>query len=119
MFRRSRRRFTIVLLLALALWPTWPAAASAGEAGPAWSRAFQPLDLVLRLWTALTGLWGENGCSLDPSGTCGGGVGGGATTTSDAGCMVDPSGTCGGAGGTETTSGDHGCSPDPNGGCGH
>ena len=118
MFRRSRRRFTIVLLLALALLPAWPAAASAGDVEPAWSRAFQPLDLALRLWEALAGLWRESGCSVDPSGTCGGGPQAG--TTGENGCMVDPSGDCtGGTGGAETTSGDHGCSPDPHGGCGH
>lgn len=138
MFRRSRRRFTIVLLLALALLPAWPAAASSGGIEPAWSRAFQPLDLAFRLWAALASLWGESGCTVDPSGNCFSGPQAGAT--GEAGCMVDPSGACfsgpqagttresgcsldpnggcvGGAGGTEAMSGDHGCSPDPNGGC--
>ena len=134
MFRRSRRRFTILLLLALALLPAWPAAASSGEIEPAWSRAFQSLDLALRLWKALAGLWGESGCSVDPSGTCFSGPQAGAT--GEAGCSLDPSGTCadragGGAPaengcsvdpsgecGADTTTSDAGCSADPNGYCG-
>ncbi len=118
MFRRSRRRFTIGLLLALALLPAWPAAASSGGIEPAWSRALQPLDLALRLWEALAGLWAESGCTVDPSGTCFAGPSDSAT--GEAGCSLDPSGTCAdGAGGTEATTTDHGCSEDPNGACGH
>jgi hypothetical protein len=48
------------------------------------------------LWGALTHLWGMNGCSIDPYGSCGGN----ATApkpplpTLDNGCGIDPYGSC-------------------------
>ena|SRR6185436_8364545 len=112
MFRPSRRRATFLLLLALALVGPWTAAAeAAGRAESAW---LQPWELAGRFWASLVKLWGESGCSLDPSCACGAG------SQAENGCTVDPDGRCAGeAGGAETTTGDNGCSVDPNGGCGH
>lgn len=108
MFRPSRRRSTILLLLALALVGPWTAAAeAAGRAEPAW---LQPWDLAAQIWKSLVGLWDESGCSLDPNGACGAG------SQAESGCSVDPNGRC--AGGAAATTGDHGCSQDPNGRCG-
>jgi hypothetical protein len=137
MFRPSRRRSTILLLLALALVGPWAAAAeAAGRAEPAW---LQPWVLAAQLWNALVDLWGESGCSVDPSGACGAGpqagssaesgcsldpngrcAGGLAGAAAESGCSLDPDGRCaGGAGGAAATTGDNGCTVDPNGGCGH
>jgi|SRR5215213_6653961 len=132
MFRPSRRRSTILLLLALALVGPWTMAAeAAGRADSAWS---QPWDLAAQIWTAFIGLWGESGCSLDPNGACrtdlqvehgcsqdpnGRCAAGAATAVAASGCSLDPDGRCtGGAGGAAATTVDHGCSGDPNGGCG-
>lgn len=132
MFRPSRCRSTILLLLALAFVGPWTAAAeAAGRADSAW---LQPWDLAAQIWNALVGLWGESGCSVDPSGACGsasqaehgcsedpngGCAAGAATAVAESGCSVDPDGRCaGGEGGAAATTGDHGCSQDPNGGCG-
>jgi hypothetical protein len=112
MFRSSRRRTTILFLLALALVGPWTAAAEAADR--AGSALLQPWDIAAQIWNALVGLWDESGCSLDPNGACGAG------SQAESGCTVDPSGRCGGGGGeTTATTGDHGCSADPNGGCGH
>ena len=57
MFRPSRRRVTILLLLLLALVGPWAAAAEAGgNAEPAW---WQPGELAAQIWNALVRLWGD------------------------------------------------------------
>lgn len=87
MFRPSRRRVTIVLLLVLALASPWSAAAeAAGETEPAW---WQPWDLAAQVWDAFVGLWDTSGCSLAPNGTCDAG------SQSQSGCSLDPDGRCG------------------------
>src|SRR3954468_24977511 len=112
MFRSSRHRSTILLLLALALVGPWPAtAAAAGRVEPGWR---QPWDLAAQIWQAVVGLWDESGCSLDPSGTCGSGSQTG--TTAESGCSVGPDGRC--AGGLATAAAESGCSLDPDGRCG-
>jgi len=132
MFRPSRHRFAILLLLALALVGPWATAAeAAGRADSAW---LQSWDLAAQIWNVLVGLWGDHGCSVDPNGACGAGLqvehgcsqdpnggcaAGAATAVAESGCTVDPNGRCaGGAGGAAATTVDHGCSGDPNGGCG-
>lgn len=110
MFRPSRRRFTLLLLLALAFVTPWQTAAEA--AGPAASPGWQPWGLAAQLWNAFLGFWSESGCSLDPSGVCGTG------SQADHGCSNDPNGRCASGEGSAATTGDHGCSSDPNGGCG-
>lgn len=131
MFRPSRRRFTILLLLALAFMAPWHAAAEAAD-GPAASPGWQPWELAEQLWNAFLGLWSDNGCLIDPNGACGAGsqaesgctvdpdgrcAGGPVTAAAESGCTVDPNGRCGGGEGPAATTGDHGCSGDPNGGC--
>jgi hypothetical protein len=131
MFRPSRRRFTILLLLALAFVAPWHKAAEA--AGPAASPGWQTWKLAAQLWSTFSGLWSEAGCLVDPSGVCGGGsqaehgcsedpngrcAAGPVTATAESGCTIDPDGRCGGEAGSSATTGDHGCSSDPNGGCG-
>lgn len=108
MFRPSRRRVTILLLLVLALVGPWAAAAEAG--GRAEPALWQSWDLAARFWAALIELWGQSGCSLDPDGTCGAG------SQSQSGCSVDPSGRC--VGGGATPASQSGCTVDPSGGCG-
>jgi hypothetical protein len=106
MFRPSSRRSTLLFLLALVLLAVpWPAEAGTG-AGTAW---FQPWDLAARLWETFVGLWNQNGCSVDPSGTCGTG------SQANNGCSLDPDGRCAGSPAGSTV--DNGCSVDPNGGC--
>jgi hypothetical protein len=119
MFRPSRIRGTVLLLLALALWgPLLATAEAGGVAEPAGSRGFDPWRLAAQLWTSLSGLWDENGCSLDPDGRCAGGVAGAATESLDEGCSVDPDGRCDrGAANAATESLDEGCSLDPSGRC--
>jgi ABC-type sugar transport system substrate-binding protein len=90
MFRPSRRRVTILLLLALALVGPWTAAAQPG--GSAERAAWQPWDLASRFWAAVIELWGESGCSVGPDGRCAGGT---PTSATQSGCSLDPSGRCG------------------------
>lgn len=130
MSRPSRRRSTILLLVALSLVGTGrPATEAAGTESGWW----QSWNLAAWFWESLFELWGEEGCSADPNGTCGSGsqvehgcsadpngrcVGGSATaegSQGNHGCSVDPNGRCA----SEAITGDNGCSLDPNGTCGH
>ncbi len=123
----SFRRKIAVLLLAGSLAASWALAEPPRTLpGPDRAGTFEwaRLDLLTRFWNALTSLWGENGCSVDPFGRCIPGTRSGtsgATTTGDAGCSVDPNGRCipgtgEGTSGAPTT-GDAGCSVDPFGRC--
>jgi hypothetical protein len=89
-------------------------------ANPAWGTNFerQPLpaaDLLGRLWSALTGIWAEAGCILDPHGGCGTSA---PVPGTDAGCIIDPNGGCASVQ-TEPPAPrtDEGCIIDPHGGC--
>lgn len=90
----SFRRKIVVLLVAGALVAPWALAEEPRHPGP----DLTPINFLSRLWSAaLTALWGENGCSIDPDGRCIPGPGDGASgsgTTGDNGCSVDPSGHC-------------------------
>lgn len=113
MVRPSRIRCTFLLLLALALLGALPISA---EAEPGGSHGFDPRSLAARLWVSLSGLWSENGCSVDPNGACGASS---QAATAENGCSVDPDGRCAGRpAGAATESLDEGCSVDPSGGCG-
>lgn len=107
MFLPPRRVVTILLLPALVLVGTWPAAEAAGGAEAAGTAWVQPWALAVQLWDVLVGLWGENGCSLDPDGRCGSGA------PAENGCSLDPSGRC--AGSPDRSTAEEGCSVDPNG----
>ncbi|HWM90549.1 MAG TPA: hypothetical protein VN493_07255 [Thermoanaerobaculia bacterium] len=82
----SLRRRISVLLLALVLAAPWSLAAEPRfeQRGAAW-------NLFDRLWGALTSLWSEAGCTLDPSGKC---LGGNVAPMGDNGCTLDPDGRC-------------------------
>lgn len=137
MTRPSRRRLTILLLLALTFVAPWHKSAEA--AGPNSSPRWQAWDLAAQLWNAFSGFWSEAGCLVVPDGACGAGSqvehgcsgdpNGGcaesaATEAAMSGCSLDPDGRCAGGGagsaamGFGGCSGDHGLSSDPNGGCG-
>lgn len=82
----SSRRRIAVLLLALVLAAPWSLAAE-----PRFEQREAAWSLFDRLWGALTSLWSENGCTLDPNGKC---LGGNTAPTGDEGCTVDPNGRC-------------------------
>jgi hypothetical protein len=110
MFRSSRSRFAILLLFVMALLAPWSTPAEAADVEESyWSLALPTWDWGADFWSAVGRLWldaavyrngsrsleaAESGCSVDPSGLCGGGAGGAATATSDAGCSADPNGGC-------------------------
>jgi hypothetical protein len=52
-----------------------------------------PVATVPGFWSALTNLWQEAGCLIDPSGACVSEPEP-VTLSSDAGCIIDPNGTC-------------------------
>jgi len=64
---RSFRCLATVLVLALFLAAPWPAAARPSEAPPSEVKA-RPIHLLLVEW--LEDLWGDAGCTFDPSGGC-------------------------------------------------
>src|ERR1044071_1267522 len=90
----SLRRKIFPLLLACALAAPWTAAAEprrevrphTQEAAPA------PVAFLGRLWSALTSLWAEEGCNIDPNGRCVPNQGSGLTTPADTVCNIDPDG---------------------------
>jgi hypothetical protein len=106
---RSCRFVFIVLLLAVLVQPAWGA-----------SPGGQPLraaGLLDRLWSAMTGIWAEAGCIIDPNGGCA------PTPTApgtDEGCIADPNGGCVAVQAeppAPAPSTDEGCIIDPHGGC--
>src|SRR4051812_24797957 len=48
-----------------------------------------PWDALAQLWTSLTRLWAEEGCTIDPDGHCKNVL---LRPTGDNGCSIDPSG---------------------------
>jgi hypothetical protein len=90
----SRRTIAVLVLAAVLLAPS--AAGAAPRALPANRAVTGALgDLLARFWSSIIALWGDGGCSADPSGRCDTHV----TTppiTPDGGCSVDPSGGCAG-----------------------
>jgi hypothetical protein len=103
-----RRRIAVLLVGAFLLVPCVSAAGPRGGA--------EPMGFLAQLWSTLTAVWSEAGCSIDPYG-CPDGTG--APESPDAGCSMDPNGRCL-PGATEippTPSQDEGCSMDPNGRC--
>lgn len=94
----SLRHKIAVLLLGAVLAAPWVSAA-APQAQPA-PRTAGGFGAVLgRLWSTLTSLWGDEGCSLDPYGRCAGAGGSAASSgaTLDNGCSPDPYGRCTGS----------------------
>lgn len=105
MLRSSLLRIALTAILLFVLF----APAARAEAPAARDFYFSWMDLLGRAWGGFLSLWQENGCSLDPSGSC-------APELDDAqpdnGCSLDPDGRC-----APQPSADNGCSIDPNGGC--
>lgn len=100
----------LVLVLFLATLLAVPSAGwSAGRrfsSDSTWTGRSVTTNLMITLWKYVTGLWGKEGCGLDPSGMC---------KNSEAGCGLDPSG-CGSTNSDATTS-PNGCGLDPHGNC--
>lgn len=90
--RNASIRCTTAALLLLAGLLT-PAAVRAEPGTQKSTAALAPLDLLSRLWGALTSLWGDAGCIIDPNGVCSARAG--AVGQVDAGCILDPDGRCG------------------------
>lgn len=88
--------------------------AAAVLVNPAPLRAASLLD---RLWSALTGVWAEAGCIIDPNGGCGASP---AAPGTDEGCIIDPHGGCAAVliePPAPAPTPDEGCILDPHGGC--
>lgn len=101
-FSSLRRRASFLLLGAFLLLPWAAAAEPHGQID---------LDNIFtRLWSNLTAVWGQSGCSADPFG-CPAGTG--TPGSPDEGCSIDPYGRC-----LPSPTTDAGCSIDPYGGCG-
>lgn len=87
LMRRSRFVFVLFLLAAL-VHPAWGATPE-GQARSA-------MDLLDRLWSALTGIWAEAGCIIDPHGGCAAiqAEPPAPAPSTDEGCIIDPNGGC-------------------------
>jgi hypothetical protein len=121
MSRKSLGRKAALLVLGAALVAPWSAAAAGrSRAEPRHERtiAAAPRGVIALLWGALTSIWEENGCSLDPSGLTGACQHGLTTPTGQEGCSLDPSGvSCGRATFLTGVVEAGGCSPGSNGRC--
>ena len=95
--RRLARILLVFLVTALLCAPAW---ALPSQSAPE-ARLF---DVLARLWGALTAVWSEHGCGIDPYGVC-----------TDHGCGLDPYGSCEPVAPQSTA--DHGCMLDPHGIC--
>ncbi|HXO19546.1 MAG TPA: hypothetical protein VOA87_06430 [Thermoanaerobaculia bacterium] len=128
-----RQRTAALLLGALLVTPLVAAGESRSHGGSASPRAasLTSLDFLARLWSGLTSLWAEEGCSIDPDGGhCkpgqatppGNGTPGSLTNArAQEGCSIDPNGGCAGKPGANSlfVPFGAGCSIDPSGGgCG-
>lgn len=88
-----RRKVSLLLLLAVLSAPWTASAEPAARAGQRGAEA--PWDLIVRLWGALTAVWGEEGCRIDPFGRCADqNTPPEPTENLDAGCRIDPFGGC-------------------------
>ena len=85
MARSFGRRIAVLFLLVILLVSPWAAAE------PRDSREEASPHLLAQLWSWLSGLWGDEGCMIDPSGRCGGAP---VPAQVDEGCMIDPDGRC-------------------------
>ena len=110
MKRPSLLRILPVALLAVVIAVPCARAKEASTPKP----ALAPVtDLLQRVWKFVS-LWMENGCILDPDGSCT--LGDGAEPTTDNGCILDPNGSCTLGDGAEPST-DNGCIADPDGHC--
>jgi hypothetical protein len=91
MSTRSLRRKALPLLLCAALLASWASAATPKPR--AQTPAPASASLLDRAWSFLQGLWGEEGCRIDPDGRCATGTTQ-AQPSIDTGCMLDPDGRC-------------------------
>jgi hypothetical protein len=93
MNRSAPSRLLAALALGAALLAPAAVAAPRPHPAPRVANTAQPgsLDLLSRLWAALTSLWSEEGCSIDPDGRCAAKP---SAPSVDNGCSLDPSGRC-------------------------
>jgi len=77
-----------ILLAALLVFVLTVPSARAEEPASSFSLA----NLLDRAWGGLVSLWMENGCILDPSGSCT--TGQAVEPSPDNGCGLDPNGGC-------------------------
>jgi hypothetical protein len=83
----------LVCALLVTILSTLPLAA-AEPAGPAERRAAGLAAGLSSLWSWLVGLWGENGCYIDPNGCPGGTSSTPSVPENENGCYIDPYGGC-------------------------
>jgi len=89
------RALAVLVFLVLLLLPSLALAQPRRESErKAPAERTEQAGFLLRLWSRLTHLWGEEGSILDPDGlkTRTGAPGGGAAPTGDAGSILDPDG---------------------------
>ena len=109
-----RQTAALLVLGAALLTPSLATAAGRSRAEPREQAA--PRGVLALLWGALASVWGEAGCSIDPSGLTGACHQGLAAPTGQEGCSLDPSGAaCSRATALTGLAGDNGCSIDPDG----
>jgi len=112
----SRSRLTLSIFCAL-LAATL--IAPAAWAAPHEAQSHQAsTEVAMRLWHALTTMWLEAGCYIDPHGGCTLSLA--HSAAGDVGCWIDPHGTCKTNSGVPAKAGpsiDAGCIADPHGGC--
>ena len=92
----SLRRKFVVLLLALTLSTPWALAEERQTSLPnSHSGSLPaPLGFFSELWSALTALWQQSACKLDPFGGCTASPGhdDGGAASGESGCTIDPDG---------------------------
>jgi hypothetical protein len=121
MFRTSLPKLVLVLVLstALATPSTGWAAGRRFSSDDTWVRGSAVENLMITFWSYLVGLWGKEGCGIDPDGLCKT-VPSTTELTDKNGCGLDPHGGCTtetNSTGSPTTDSEAGCGIDPHGGC--
>ncbi len=92
MVRFIAKSVLLVLILLVAV-PSIQAAGPREEvsSGRSGSTALVSWGFLVQIWDSFTSAWNENGCRLDPDGSCSPRQ---ATADTDNGCRVDPNGGC-------------------------
>jgi hypothetical protein len=96
---RAPRLLTTLLVVAALSTPAFSREAAPRRAPAERPKAAAPVrhgGVLVELWKSLTNVWAEvvdNGCSIDPYGTCR--TAKPQLPTGDSGCSIDPYGSCG------------------------
>lgn len=91
MFRHVRRWAALAIVVAVLATPGFAWAGASARAGAAGATP-SLLQLFERVWSAISGLVGEAGCSLDPDGCAPAIAPPPASDQSETGCSLDPDG---------------------------